>query len=420
MMCNLFPRADRGSVRTLFRLCLGGVMVVSLGAAAGLHADEPSDDLQVVSDFAGGSVEVAAIDQESRTIRFSPATHRDLGWDCWWYFQVTGIRPGEELTLDLRGDVWSTPKHAAFSLDGKKWEQTAAGNRIDGGIVYRQKIDGDTAWFAWGPPFLPEDAQQLVDRAARTAPAAEAFRLCETRGGRNTPALRLNALAPDEPGQTIVWIQARQHAWECGSSWVCRGLVEWLISDDKRVQSLRRTTSFVIVPVMDIDNVAIGAGGKNQKPQDHNRDWTDEPYWRAVAAAQQEILKLDEEGRLAAFIDLHNPDAHSQDPFFFIAPKELLDATGQKNLTRFLKSVRTEMTGPLRFRGQVRESGAKYDRRWKAISKNWVATHTSPHVVSVTLETAWNTPHSNTAGYQQVGRELGQSLARFLNEDMKD
>ncbi len=414
MTGNLPVRQSRLGLWSASFLRLAGTLALSL--AAMLHAEEvlSAGELQVSSDFAGGSVEVAEIDQEARKIRFSPASHRDLGWDCWWYFKVTGIRPGEELTLDLRGDVWSTPRNAAFSLDDEKWAQTAAGERTEGGVVYRLKVDAETAWFAWGPPFLPEDAKAVVDRAARTAPAAEAFRLCQTRGGRDTPALRLNALEPDEPGQKSIWIQARQHAWECGSSWVCRGLVEWLISDDERVRSLRRTTTFVIVPVMDIDNVAIGAGGKNQKPQDHNRDWTDEPYWRAVAAAQQEILKMDEAGRLVAFIDLHNPDAHSQDPFFFVAPKELLDDTGRKNLARFLECVRKEMTGPLRFRGRVRESGATYDRKWKAISKNWVTTHCRPHVVSVTLETAWNTPHSTTAGYRQVGRELGQSLAKFL------
>ena len=72
------------------------------------------------------------------------------------------------------------------------------------------------------------------------------------------------------------------------------------------------------------------------------------------------------------------------------------------------------MTGPLAYQGEVHESGAKYDRNWKKIGKNWVALNTRDHVVAVTLETAWNTPHSTTDGYQQVGRELGLAIERYF------
>ncbi|MCA9268468.1 MAG: hypothetical protein KDA41_08350, partial [Planctomycetales bacterium] len=60
------------------------------------------------------------------------------------------------------------------------------------------------------------------------------------------------------------------------------------------------------------------------------------------------------------------------------------------------------------------ESGPGYDGNWRAISKNWVSFHTRPGVVAVTLETAWNTPASNTRGYETVGRELGQAIERFV------
>ena len=41
-----------------------------------------------------------------------------------------------------------------------------------------------------------------------------------------------------------VWIQARQHAWETGGSWVSRGLIEWLVSDDPRAETLRNLERF--------------------------------------------------------------------------------------------------------------------------------------------------------------------------------
>jgi hypothetical protein len=165
---------------------------------------------------------------------------------------------------------------------------------------------------------------------------------------------------------------------------------------------------------MDVDNVAIGAGGKNEVPQDHNRDWTDQPHHPAVAAAQQQILASSKAGEFDVFVDLHNPGANSKNPFFYTTPRKLLTERGARNLDHFLAAAQAEMTGPLAYKGETQESGEKYDKNWKAISKNWVSFHAPAHVVSVTLETAWNTPDSTTSGYSSVGKGLGCALERYL------
>ena len=36
--------------------------------------------------------------------------------------------------------------------------------------------------------------------------------------------------------------------------------------------------------------------------------------------------------------------------------------------------------------------------------------------VSLTLETAWNTEHSNPEGYRRLGEQLGQAIARYLRD----
>jgi hypothetical protein len=263
---------------------------------------------------------------------------------------------------------------------------------------------------------LPDDARQLCSWAASKCPQATAFTLCRTRAERPVPALRVEPEAAGETPLAGVWVQARQHAWESGSSWVCRGFVEWLVSDDPRAGSLRAKTRIVVVPIMDVDNVFVGAGGKQQKPQDHNRDWSDQPHWPSVAAAQREIRAMDARGQFHLFIDLHNPGAGERSPFFYLAPRTLLSARGRDNLDRFLKAATTEMTGPLAFRGTTRESGPGYDKQlWKRISKNWVTLNCRDHVVAVTLETAWNTPHSTPDGYRAVGRRLGLAMESFFS-----
>ncbi len=369
--------------------------------------------LTIDRDFPGGSGE-SQVDQETRTIRLNPTAHKDRGWVCWWYVRVRGITPGETITLDVGEGVWATPDRAAYSLDGRTWRQTPPGERLGGRIVYSLPIEAEEAWFAWGPPFVPADAQQLVETAAERCSNAEHYVLATSREERPVPALRT---APEAENAPVVWFQARQHAWESGSSWVAKGLIDWVTSEDERAVALRRRAEIHIVPIMDVDNVHLGAGGKNGVPHDHNRDWGEEPHWPAVAAAMKALRGFEEAERLALFIDLHNPGANSKRPFFYIAPDEILRDTGRANLARFLAQAKAEINGPLPFTGETQASGPSYDPRWKFISKNWVTENARDGVVAVTLETAWNTPNSNTEGYQAVGRQLGLAVEAYLREE---
>jgi hypothetical protein len=386
------------------------VAITALAAGSMRAVEKP---LMVDVAFEGGSGLVQNISQDERLIRIVPTPHQNRGWQCWWYVKISGITPGERITLDVGPAPWATPDRATFSVDNKTWRHTAPGTRGGKRIVYQQQVDAAEAWFAWGPPFVPSDAKRLVESVAAAHDFATAIELCKTRDERSVPALRVAQPTGDAPPLGI-WIQARQHAWESGSSWVCRGFVEWLVSGDPRAEALRRQASITVVPIMDIDNTAIGAGGKQQKPQDHNRDWSDEPHWPSVAAAQKEIKRLDDADRFDLFVDLHNPGAGDRAPFFFVPPDELLSPLGRRNLTAFFLAAQTEITGPLRLQNKTRTSGANYDRRWMQISKNWVAANTAEHVVAVTLETSWNHPASSVDGYLTVGRQLGLAIERYF------
>lgn len=381
------------------------VLVVSLEA-----------ELSVDIDFPGGSGVASEIDHDGQRIVIDPSDHPGKGWRCWWHFKVSGLNPAKPLVVDVGDAPWATPDRAHFSFDNENWAQTEPGIRVGKRISYKLSFQTDASeiWLAWGPPFTPPDALALVEATAKNSAAAEAFNLAETREGRPTPALRFRAKG-DASTRKFIWFQARQHAWEAGSSWVAKGLIDWLASED--AASLLQKAEIVVVPIMDIDNVQRGAGGKNQSPQDHNRDWSDKPHWNAVAAAQKHLRKADEEGRLVLFVDLHNPGAGEKQPYFYVPPAASLNRIGQARQAAFLEAVQQKMVGPLRFSGKTIESGPSYDpKNWTRISKNWVATNTSDDVVAVTLETAWNTKASTIEGYEAVGRQLGEAVARFLEE----
>lgn len=386
-------------------------------------------ELRVASDFPGGSARVESIDQGARALHVSPFPYEGRGWACWWYLRMEGIDPGETITLrvspSLReyadpwrngwsqwSDSWVTPDRCAFSLDGKTWKQTPLGERDAEHIVYRQRIDAQTAWFAWGPPFVLSDANRLLQWASRKTVEAQPFQLCQSADGHSVPALRIVHGSGAEPARRAVWVHAREHAWECGSSWVAQGFVEWLLSSLPEAAHLREQADIVVVPVMDVDNVERGAGGKEQRPHDHGRDWSEHPVWPEVAAALRQLTDLDAQGRLDVLVDLHNPGASDRYPFFHLPWADSPSETWRHCLDGFVNAAEQEM----RDLGKAphKPTGPTYVANWENISINWMAGRFSEHVVAVVLEVPWNTRQSTPTGYRRVGRELGMALERYF------
>ncbi len=390
-------------------------LAVLIGIAALLRPQESPSTLRVVSDFPGGSAQVDAIDQERRVVKIQPADQPGRGWRTWWYFRLEGVRPGETVTIEVEGDGFATPDQAHVSPDGKTWRQTAAGTREGKRIAYRQAVEGSSVWFSWGPPYLLADAEAAVKNAAQACPDAQAFTLCRSRDGHAVPAIRVGPEKID-PARYGLWIQARQHAWESGGSWVCQGLLDWLVSDAAEAKSLRERARITVVPIMDVDNVQRGAGGKQQTPQDHNRDWTARPYHPAVAAAMAKILEMNQAGAFDFFLDFHNPAARDLKPFYFLPPPEIRSPIGKRNEERLLALSRQHFAAPMELAEKMKTSGPAYDKDWKHISNSWIVWNTRDHVIGATLETAFNTPASTIEGYKQVGRRMGETLELYFRD----
>jgi hypothetical protein len=380
-------------------------------------------------------VKVIEKSEDTQTIRFMPGGDPKRGWPCWWFFRVTGLEPDKDLTLELEGSdaimpqaqgapndkplspEWAMPLRASVSFDrGKAWQHTEAGRKDGARMIYRIKPQGTALLVAWGPPFTPSRATDLVHAFANKVAYAQEMELCQSREGRRVPMLRVCEGDRTEAHRFGVWVEARQHAWESGGSWVCAGFAEWLMGDDLEAQWLRQTAEIYIVPIMDIDNTATGNGGKEGLPHDHNRDWTDQPHWNEVAAAQHLIGELAKEGRMDVFLDLHNPGAKDEKAFFYALPAEFLKEPMLSNRRTFLELAVERISAVYPMREQPKETGPKYHPLWRQMSDTWVSMNANPHTVAMCLETAWNIPQATQQGYRQVGAALGKALQKFLAE----
>ena len=423
-----------------------------------------ADSLTVEADFEGASVCVLEIDEATRrgcekigtgtsqlleilakhrrpcgaspifspprSVSFMPGGDPVRGWPCWWYFRVDGITPGETVTLRLRGStaavakqkplsaVWAMPDHAAYSIDGETWLHTEKGQRQDEWMLYTLKPDAASVFVAWGPPYTPSTAAKFVRDMSQKFPHANATELCRSRENRPVPMLHVREGERIGKQRFGVWVQARQHAWESGSSWVAQGFGEWLLSDDDDAAWLRQHAEVFIIPVMDVDNTATGNGGKDALPQDHNRDWSPDPHWNEIIAAQRMIGGLIDEGRMDVFLDLHNP-APGDPSFFYVLPSEMLKDPMVSLRDRFIDLAykRISQIKPLiPMSNKPKVTGASYHPLWRQISANWVSMNGNPHTVSLCLETIWNYKNSTTTGYRAVGANLAASVREYLGE----
>lgn len=391
--------------------------------------------LTVESGFEGASVSAVEIDEAARSIIFTPGGDPQRGWPCWWFFRVDGITPGEKITLRLRGStatvpkpgsplqkplspVWAMPNQATFSTDGQTWLHTEKGTRDADSMVYTLQPEAKSVFVAWGPPYTPSTSADFVRNMSGQSPHAQATELCRSRGGRAVPMLHVQEGERTKEKRFGVWVQARQHAWESGSSWVAQGFAEWLLSADPDAAWLRQHAEVFIVPIMDIDNTATGNGGKDAQPQDHNRDWSEEPHWNETVAAQRMVRSLVNEGRMDVFLDLHNP-APGDPTFFYVLPADQLQEPMLGLRDRFIQLAYTRISQikpliPMSNKPKV--TGPSYHPLWRQISANWVSMNGNPHTVSLCLETIWNSPRSTTEGYRAVGAGLAASVREYLAE----
>ncbi|MGB8367970.1 MAG: M14 family zinc carboxypeptidase [Verrucomicrobiia bacterium] len=407
-------------------LVLSGILLCCSSIALGADMQ-----LQVRFDFPGGSAKVLKLDPASNMVRITPAGDPKRGWPCWWYFRLDNVDTGKPVVLEVtanqgvvrNGDgdntrklpaAYSLPEYAAFSTDGTNWEHTARGERQGDRSIYRIDASTSTLWLAWGPPFTLKDADQLIQKTCDLCPYAKSFVLARTRGDRPVPGVRISQPGAANGPRFTVWIQARQHAWESGSSWVARGFVEWLVSNDPSAESLRGKADIVIIPVVDVDSVETGQGGKEQVPHDQDRDWGTAPYFPEVAAGMSRLTALAKADRLDLFLDLHNPGYSARDIDFYIASVPFRGRERVANEDNFLKIVQEQMTGSIKFNGRIGPVGKTYDPTVNKAVDAWVAAQSRPHVVSLTMEIPWNISASTASGYLKVGEQLGRSIDLYL------
>lgn len=382
--------------------------------------------IKVSTNFvSGGGGVVKVISSNPAIVRFSPHDQGEGGWGkMWYYFMVDGLTVGDRIILEFDNEpanVGISPQ-LFFSYDQEVWGLTNTGeatkNEGRDFIVYKHTVKGNRIWFAYDLPYTPEHIEKLLISEASRDPGVEVFELCKTQGNRSVKALKFN---PDDNKKYSIWLQARTHAFESGSSWVLHELARWLLSTDLEAKTLRSRALITIVPIVDVDGVVEGRTGKNQFPYDHNRGWAEEPgNWIETRTTKSMLTALSKENRLALFLDFHGP-GNLRQPYFIIPfSKDLPTEKQRQNRARFLEILNSKPVDNAAPGSQSMTQINFSERPWDHSvnsSRDWVIMNTTDHVITLTLEVNMNTPFSTNDGYRAEAIALGRAISQYFTND---
>lgn len=247
----------------------------------------------------------------------------------WYFFRMEGVR-GRELTItltDFVGEYNDNPGACAmaagitpvWSADGERWEPVpsiAWDDRAKEATI-RLRPEADTIWIAHQPPYTPRRLAKVLEELDRSD-SVRVEVIGETARGRDLHLVTITDPEVADRDKRCVWLQARQHAWESGTSYVMEGALRFAASDEPSARELRRKVVFKSTPMVDPDGCAAGEVRFNANGFDVNRHWdeVDLRDKRSLARmpeiwyVKKAIFGAMDTGKIDLLVNLHNTETN--------------------------------------------------------------------------------------------------------------
>jgi hypothetical protein len=205
-----------------------------------------------------------------------------------------------------------------ISDDGEHWRPIADATWDDRAkeATLRLQPEHESVWIAHQPPYTHSKLLRLIEQVDRCADARIEV-IGKTAQGRDLHQITVTAAEVDDRDKVTVWLQARQHAWESGTSYVMEGALRFVTSDDPSALALRRRVVFAFTPMVDPDGCATGQVRFNANGYDINRHWDEVDLRQKRFLAQMPEIwyvkkaissHVDSGRKIHLMINLHNTE----------------------------------------------------------------------------------------------------------------
>uniref|UniRef100_A0A670Y683 AGBL carboxypeptidase 1 n=1 Tax=Pseudonaja textilis TaxID=8673 RepID=A0A670Y683_PSETE len=337
-------------------------VVFSLDCSDSLHSDQ-QNGLQFFSKFESGNLRKAI---QVREYEYDLILNPDINcaqYHQWFYFEVSAMKsaipyrfniincdkPNSQFNYGMQPVMYSVKE----ALQGRPhWIRVgydicyyknhyrnygpAAAEGPCGKSCYTLTFSlvfphqEDVCYLAYHYPYTYSTMMSHLDILEQTRNTKKIFFkrqiLCYTLAGNACPLLTITAMPQSESRNDLeqfrdrpyIVLTARVHPGESNSSWVMKGTLEFLLSNDRLADLLRQCFIFKIIPMLNPDGVINGHQRCSLSGDDLNRQWLkpDPVYHPTIYHSKGLLYYLKSQGRVpVVFCDYHG---HSQRKNIFL------------------------------------------------------------------------------------------------------
>ncbi|ENN79064.1 hypothetical protein YQE_04485, partial [Dendroctonus ponderosae] len=295
--------------------------------------------------------------------------------------------------------------------------------------------DDDEVYLAHCYPYTYSDLQEHLAEI-RAHPVKQTYStvrlLCRSLAGNDVYFITITS--PQIPGETkkkrAVVLTARVHPGETPSSWIMKGILDFLTGDSAPAKDLRDKFIFKIVPMLNPDGVIVGNNRCSLSAKDLNRQYRTvmRDAYPSIWYTKLMVRRLLEECGVALYCDLH---AHSRKHNIFVYgcenrrggdrrlqeqvfPLMLHKNTADRYMFYELFIAHYMRNLPCKFRIQKAKEGTGRVVMWMM---GIASSYTMEASFAGSTLGAKTDTHFTTQDYEQMGRSFCQTLLDFYDED---
>jgi hypothetical protein len=184
----------------------------------------------------------------------------------WFYLKICGAA-NQTITIKLINcewmpDHWDNYKpvysYAKDTNDLSKhdWQKITNTSRSGQTFSFTHTYMHNTVWVALRYPYMYTYLTKYVD-SIRANPYVTVESIAKSREDRTVYWIKITDSNTPMPKREIL-ILAREHASEQDGSWVCEGMIKFLLSDDPKAIACRKRAVFMIIPMVNPDAAYYG------------------------------------------------------------------------------------------------------------------------------------------------------------------
>ncbi len=353
----------------------------------------------------------------------------------WFYVEANNVPINRPIQLEFSRLGFPNFFLPVYSYDGQNWqyieENEAKLNSDKTSLIIQKKFNQEKVWIARTFPYTTKTLTDFIDSIKSNSNVE--IKTLGNSPSENYP-IKLIKITDNTilENKKTIWVHARTHAAEVGSSYLLEGLIKTILSNDDLGQSLRNKYVFKIVPMHNPDGVIVGNYRTNASSINLESQWYFNPQSNEIPrplvssapvenqylnAAMVEAL-ADNNAPVSFALNLHSSNSDPEEPaFLFPHFGNSNDYNSEEqnlwnNQISFIRSLAIHYDGKIQ--KPAREGKRGFLRSW--FPETWWWYNAKDQVTAITLETTYGKAGFDHWVTKDNWRELGVAVAKSFND----